>query len=163
MSLPEENGQNNLTTVPRQHDIQDAICFPGMIVQSSVFKNWNNDAVEIRDLERKVYSSVSRETITSTDGSATATIQGGRTTVTAPNGVDLTDEQARIVIEDGQVKISSPNGVYIDAPNMKVDDSTGVLSGVWRADDFETTAGFDANSHRHSGVQPGSGTTGTFV
>ncbi len=163
MSMPEEVGQDNRTSVPRQHNLQDAICFPGMIVQSSVFKYWNNNAVETRDLERNVYTSVSREGIAATDGEATANITGGRATVTAPNGVALTDEQASVTIESGQVRIGAPGGVYIDAPNMKVDGSTGFLSGVWRADDFETTSGFDANSHRHSGVEPGGGTTGRFV
>ncbi len=161
--IPEENGQNNLTTVPRQHDIQDAICFPGMIVQSSVFKDWNNNAIEIRDLERKVYVSVSHETIESTDGEAVTTISGGKVTVDAPNNVDLTDGDARILIEDGKVHISAPSGLFIDAPNFEMDNISGRVYGNLIADNVLTNSGFDANGHRHSGVETGGGNTGPFV
>lgn len=163
MSLPEENGLDNRTTCPRQHEIEDAICFPGVILKNSVFKDWNNDAVEIRDLERKVYASVSREGITATDGTAMAEVGDGRVTAFAPNGVALTDDAASITIQGGRITLSAPNGITVKAPNMKVDDSSGLLSGTWTAQDFRTQAGFDANSHKHGGVENGPGVTGPFA
>lgn len=147
ISLPESVGTENMTSEPRMHEIEDAMCFPGVIVKSNVIQGWNNDAIEIRDKGRKTFLSITPGTINET----------------APGGITMTDGNATISIHDGQVNISAPNGVYIDAPNMSVDGSAGRLSGVWSADNFDTTAGFDANSHRHSGVEPGGGNTGRFV
>ncbi len=162
--VPEENGQNNQTTNPRQHEIEDALCFPGIILQNSCFKDWNNDAVEIRDIERKVYTSVSKEGIESTDGEAKATITEGAITCNGPQGVTNTDGNATIEIKDGLIRIDAPNGISIDSPNFKIEEGgDGDVSGTFNGQNLTTDSGFNANSHRHSGVETGGGNTGPFV
>ncbi len=58
VSLPEECGTDNVTTQPRQHKMEDAMCFPGVICKRDVLPNWNNDAWEIRNKERTAFISL---------------------------------------------------------------------------------------------------------
>lgn len=138
---PEAVGPHNQTTEPRQHDLTDAICVPGIITRPNVIANWNNECVEMRDKGREKYVSL------------------------GPDGIVLSDSRARVTVADGAVDIEAPNGFSVDAPNFKLDRSSGAgtVSGVLKAADMETTAGFFANTHRHDGVEPGGGHTGTFV
>lgn len=162
---PEEAGQDALITDPRMHHLTDAICIPGFVTKPNRLPDWNNEAIELRDKDRKVYVSVSADGVESTDGEAIANISGGRVDVTAPNGVRMTDGQARITIQNGAIDLVAPNGLGIDAPNIQVGRTSGEgwVRGILRALNFIGDSGFNANTHRHNGVEQGGGTSGTFV
>jgi hypothetical protein len=141
MSPPEANGPKNPKTTPRTHHLTDAICIPGFIANPFSVASWSEDGIEIRDMARNMFVRVGADGVTMTDGAAT------------------------IRMENGRIHIAAPEGLHIDAPNFKVDDisGTGYVRGVMSADNFDTTAGFDANDHVHGGVEPGGGNTGAFV
>lgn len=136
---PEVLLSDNRKTIPRSHNMADAICLPGLITAADALPDWNNDAIEMRDRAREKYISLSNDGIIMTDGQATHTISGG------------------------VVRTVAPNGYYVDAPNWRADNSGAYVNGIVRGTDVETTAGFSANQHRHSGVEQGGGTSGTFV
>lgn len=52
---PECCGGDNKTSEPRQHDLTDAICIPGIISQPFKVKNWNTEAIEMRTVDGKNY------------------------------------------------------------------------------------------------------------
>lgn len=162
---PEAQGPNNLHTLPRMHHLTDAICIPGLSSLNYVIPDWNNENIEIRDRERRVYTSVGPNGIESTDGDAITNITNGTVKANAPEGADITDGEATWEMRDGRVAIKAPNGYYVDAPNYRIDDhnNTGWVRGTFQADNLLTNAGFNANSHRHSGVESGPSNTGTFV
>lgn len=170
-SPPEDGvGPNAIETEPRMHHLADAICVPGLITQRigkapGTIPDWNTENIEIRDRERKVYISLGANGIESTDGEAKTHITGGTVTAEAPNGATITDTQAVWEMKDGHLSVNAPNGIDIEAPNFRIKSSDGYgwTSGTFRAEELETDAGFAANSHRHSGVETGGGTTGTFV
>lgn len=187
VSPPEDGvGPDSIVTEPRMHHLADAICVPGLITRR--FKNrpgaipdWNTENIEIRDRERKVFISLGANGIEGTDGiartritegmveatdsEATVTIRGGEVTAEAPNGATITDTRAKWEMKDGRLSLNAPGGIDIDAPNFRIKSSDGYgwTSGIFRARDLETDAGFDANSHVHTGVEPGGGNTGTFA
>lgn len=138
---PETVGANNKYSLPRMHDLSDAVCLPGITLVTNAVPNWNNENIELRDRSRAKYVSVGASGVEYSDGIATTTMRNGR------------------------VQTYAPNGFYVDAPNVFINDSTGnaSITGTWRAQELQTTAGFNANTHRHSGVQSGSSNTGTFV
>lgn len=57
---PECCGGANKTTEPRMHHLTDAICLPGLYGQPDKIKNWNPNAIEIRNSDRTAYFSLNK-------------------------------------------------------------------------------------------------------
>lgn len=132
-----ENPGNNLnedTTTPRSHHLSDAICMPGLVADPQVIPEWNNDSIELRDHERKNYTSlnpsVGLETkmdnlpITAEDGS------GNKTTLDGAGNVILNSARGGVLTLDdtGRASLTDASGSTLDldgAGNINISDASG--------------------------------------
>lgn len=125
-------------TAPRAHDLTDAICIPGLIADPQKIASWNNNAIEIRNSDRSVYISLTAANV-QTQGDVTANgklNQTGNVTLTGNLSVsgDIT-AQGKLTVT-GNITSS---GTITDGMNIQL------------------------ATHKHSGVQTGSGTSGPAV
>ncbi len=146
LSPPEDNaGPDNITATPRMHSMADAILVPGLLTSrvgtvSNILADWNQEAIELRDRERTRFISL------------------------GALGIEVNNGDCFATFRKGKIHMVAPNGFTVDSPNWQVGDDGGNWSaGTIRANELETEAGFTANGHRHGGVEPGGGTSGTFV
>lgn len=95
ISLPEEVGTDNVTTQPRQHKLEDAMCFPGVICKRDILPNWNNDAWEIRNKDRSSFISLGTDTNINMHTT-------GKIKMSAPD-IHMTTGSADIRIKDGKM------------------------------------------------------------
>lgn len=77
-AYPEAVGQNNVTSEPRQHDMTDAMCFPGILTYKPVIPNWSTENIELRDMDRQKYVSVGPNGVKATTGGATVRLRDSR-------------------------------------------------------------------------------------
>lgn len=132
---------NPVTANPRAHSITDGIFIPGVSVDSAVLQDYNEDAIELRDVERKNYISL------------------------GPNGIEITDGTCVMRIKDGNFNVETPNLAEIRSSNMTLSDTANSVKSSLTSTNgtFIDRDGVVLNSHSHEGVEPGSGTTGEPV
>lgn len=167
-----ETEQSLEPTTPRAHHLSDAICIPGLIADPQVVPEWNQDNIELRTFDRKVYFSLGPEGIEFTDGVAKYTMKGGKVTLDAPAGIEETSEapvsritsachelvgtninigcNRRNSMTGGAFEIGTPGGANI------IHGSTTTASDGTYVD----TNGRDSTRHIHSGIVPGPEDTG---
>lgn len=163
MSMPEYADRDTASSMLRHNDITDAICIPGLITTNNAISEWNDENIELRTADRAIYAAVGPNGIECCDGQAKATLSQGQAVVNAPQGATMTDGNASITIRNGQIALNAPAGITVDAPNWWTEGGNGFFTGTIRATNLLTTSGFNANSHRHGGVYPGSSQTTPFV
>lgn len=98
---PECCGADNQTTEPRAHSLTDAIFIPGVITKPNAVKNWNNEALEIRNKDRTCYFSMNKNC------NITIQTNGNTSTYCANAEVNAT----------GAVNVSGRGGVHINPPS----------------------------------------------
>lgn len=146
---PESAGVNNQTTEIRMHSQTDAICLPGIISQPNRLPAWNTEAIELRDKNRETFISLGK------DKSISISAPGG-VTITSGKSIEMRAEENITSRAGENIGDVAGQSITWDAPY-----SEG--SGIVTIENLKTRAGFDANAHRHSGVEPGGGTSGTFA
>lgn len=70
-------GENPYTSTIRCMDMTDAMCFPGILTNTSTISNYNNSAVELRNAEGTVKVSVTQNNLTLSQGGASIELSGG--------------------------------------------------------------------------------------
>lgn len=144
-------------TSPRVHHLTDAICIPGLITNTVTVPSWSTSNIELRDKERKNYISIGPDGITITDGSAKWQMNAGKVTLNAPSGITETTTTASRVAS-GVNKVVGSNISLGAGGTDTVTNSLKSTNGT-----FIDKNGRDSTSHKHSGVQTGSGTSGATV
>ena len=81
---------NQATAQGRTHDITDAVCLPGLLTLAHTIPNYSQTAMEIRDITRSTFISVSKGKIDAQSAGATISMSGGKVTATAPIEADIT-------------------------------------------------------------------------
>lgn len=99
VSLPEECGKDNVTTQPRQHKMEDAMCFPGVICKRDILPNWNNDAWEIRNFDRSAFISLN---------------VNKNISIQTTGNVNITNNGDVSIESEGSININSGSGVFIN-------------------------------------------------
>ncbi len=135
---------NEKTTKPRSHSLTDAICIPGLSADPQALPDWNNQAVEMRTQDRKLFISLDpAEGIAMTDGEATLNMKEGKFDLVAPKGanitaeqginlnaaqgITMTDGQATVIIKDGKMSVDAPAGVdTVSKADITMKSSTAV-------------------------------------
>lgn len=108
-----------LTSSPRSHHLSDAICTPGFIADPQVLPEWNNENIEFRDKDRKMFNTLGPDGLEMTDGQARQTMNEGNVNIESgesklslsENGITLTDGQATLSLSGGRCDISAPQGI----------------------------------------------------
>lgn len=146
---PEAAGADNKNTEPRAHSLTDAMFFPGIISKPNAIPNWNTNALELRTKEGKDF----------------IRLNAGSNGIQLTTGGGYGEGGSDIIIKGGKISIKAASSIDILSPNMVVNsaDGTASITGTMRANELETNAGFKANTHVHSGVEPGGSNTGVFA
>ena len=129
----------------RAHSLTDGILIPGCSVNAAALPSYDLEHVEVRDKDRKIYFSLGNDGIKVTDGTATLTMQEGAVKLETSGPFDVT--ASTITMQSSNLNIgesennvtgnfTSTNGTFIDKDNVVL------------------------NTHTHTGVQPGGGSTG---
>lgn len=118
--------------VPRKHDYRDAICVPGAISKIHPIANYSLDAIEVRNASGAVALSVSNDA---------AEMRAGAQSIFMPG--------------DGNIYIV---GNIIQTGQHTA--SVGFATPGFIAAALATIGGILFGSHKHTGVQTGSGTSG---
>lgn len=145
------------TTTPRAHHLTDAICIPGIISNPQAVPKYNTEHIELRDRERKKYISLGPEGITITDGSAKWHMKDGAISMDAPKGITEKANTASRTTTGTNTFVGS--NVSIGKEGAAMDELENSLKS--RNGTFIDTNGRDSSGHGHSGVMPGSATTGS--
>lgn len=148
---------NHETTASRAHHLSDAICIPGLIADPQTVPSWNQENVELRDFDRKVYFSLGPTGITMTDGVAVYTMKDGKVTLDAPGGIEEVTASTASRTASGRNTVVG-NNVSIGAQGSSVDELENSLKS--RNGTFIDSNGRDSTAHIHSGVQTGPSNTG---
>lgn len=160
MAPPPINENENISS-PRSHDLSDAICIPGLITDVDVVPNWSQDNIELRDKERKHFISLGPNGIELSDSEASITIVGGKVTTNAPAGI--TNSSAGAVTTTGATITNAAAGVNnVTGTNISLGSGENSISGTLKSTDgvFIDKDGIVSNTHIHSGVTPGGGSSG---
>lgn len=129
--------------VARFHNKQDAKFIPGIRSLTNAIANFANNGIRLRDKTGNRYVWIkNNNSIEIKNASATTTYAGDGTITTQNNSGHMT------LMADGNVDI---NGVIITPQGQITLPGTGGL---------KLANGIDAESHRHTGVTTGSGTSG---
>lgn len=142
---PPING-DPVTSAPRAHALADAIFIPGLCHIQQQITAYNTGNIELRDVERKNYISVGPQGIELSDSQCVVKLSSGQFTVTAPTGITL----------------QTPQQAVINSQNINIEGSSNSIKGSLSSTDgtFVDKDGVSLNSHTHSGVETGGGTTG---
>lgn len=130
------------TTTPRSHSLSDAICIPGIVSNPQAVPEYSTENIELRDRERKQYISL------------------------GPEGIVITDGVGVMSMKEGTFNLSTPGVATVESSNMTLGGDGGSkneLEGSLksRAGTFVDKNGIDSSGHKHTGVQPGSSTSGS--
>jgi phage baseplate assembly protein gpV len=128
-----QNGGVQPQAERRMHDLSDAFFIPGIFSQPKKLDNVSTSKLEMRTRDGTQYVSIDK-TAGIVEVKATASI-----VLDAPS----------VVIKEGALTAGAGHNL--------------TAGGVWHADDFVTTGGVSAATHKHGGVQPGGGQTGVPV
>lgn len=129
--------------VARFHNKQDAKFIPGIRSLMNAISNFSNNGIRLRDKTGNRYVWIKNDnTLAVKNASATTTYAGDGTITTQNNSGHMT------LMADGNVDI---NGVIITPQGQITLPGTGGL---------KLANGINAESHRHTGVTTGSGTSG---
>jgi len=79
-------------SVPRAHDLTDAICIPGIISNPQVVPEYSTTHIEMRDRGREHFISM------------------------GPDGITISDSKAVWRMADGEVTMKAPKGIKYDTP-----------------------------------------------
>lgn len=142
--LPPYEGPVPFTSALRCMDMTDALCFPGVITNNETISNYNNDAIEIRSTDGSTKVSVAENTLNFIQGGGSITMSGGKVEITASE-IKI---NGKTTISGSDVEISGKT--KIDGSNIDITGTTTI-----NYHDFDT--------HKHSGVTPGTGNTGVVV
>lgn len=154
--------QNSDTTSPRAHHLSDAICIPGLIADPQVVPDWNQDNIELRDFDRKVYFSLGPEGITMTDGTAVYTMKEGKVTLDAPAGIEETSSAKCSRTTSDCNELVGTNVDINCAGENTISGTVNITNGDVNCLDgtFVDTNGRDSSAHIHSGIVQGTEDTG---
>lgn len=138
----------------RKRSLTDVIFIPGLSSDQVAIQSYNTENIELRDLTRTSYISLGPDGITMTDGQAVYSMKGGSVTTTAPGTVNT---QA-----DGAISMSTSSTCTISSSNMELSGSGNTIQGniTQRDGTFTDGNGKNSSSHRHTGVESGSDTSG---
>lgn len=142
-------GQATPAPTLRQFDMQDAIAIPGLFTgprspNNPAGRKWPHDP---KDLV------VSMNTGSGSECEIRMT-PGGTITVN-------TDYTVNVNAQD--VNVTAKGDVSVKASNVKVQAANTTITGNVSISGILTLAGINMNTHKHIGVQPGSGTSGAPV
>lgn len=142
--LPPYEGPVPFTSALRCMDLTDALCFPGTITNNETISNYNNEAIEIRSADGATKVSVTENTLNFIQGGGSIIMSGGK--------VEITASEIKI---NGKTSISGSN-VDISGKTTISGETIGITGQTSiNSHDFDT--------HKHSGVTPGTGNTGVVV
>lgn len=147
MSAPAED------TIPRIHDLTDAIAIPGIFnnVTSKQVAGYDSQSIALRDIENKVSIKVSKNDAIIRYGSNTITVNSGN--------IDLACSGSTISMSGSSITISATNivldgNITLSGAALNIATTTSTTSGG----DIVTSGGVNLGSHVHS--DPHGGVTG---
>ena len=140
-------------SMPRAHDLTDAICIPGIISTPQAVPEYSTTHIEMRDRGRKHFISMGPDGITISDSVATWNMSGGKVTTDAPNGIEERSRAdvsrvttARQTIIGTNIRIGADDSGGVD----KIENSLESMSGT-----FIDRDGVVLNTHTHNrGSEP---------
>jgi hypothetical protein len=134
--------QDDAQTIPRSHNLTDAIAIPGYFTAATAVPDYSTDRIEVRDKARQMYLSLGADGWTMTDGKAVLSMKDGNIEITAP----------------GRLSITTGEHTDIRSQNFDMTDNMNLKTGT-----FIDRNNRDSTAHKHSGVDPGSGNSGATV